>query len=305
MQKLLFYFLCCIGLLLFIKNFFGTANNAIVYPIPEYIFANKKNTPTQMQKKLQSIGTLLASEIENAPGEYGIYLKDLQTNEEYTYNAHLEFETASLYKLWVMGEVYRQVQNEKLTEEQVLSQSVSSLNRAFGLSDDVAEQTSGTISLSIADALHQMITISHNYAAHLLTAKIRLSTVTDFLKTYHLTSSKVGTTTTNPVTTASDIGKFLELIYTNKLISHSASQKMLNVLKEQKLNNKLPKYLPKDTVIAHKTGELGSFTHDAGIVYTHKGNYIIVVLGKYGIPTEAEEFIATLSKKVFDTYIEE
>ena len=77
---------------------------------------------------------------------------------------------------------------------------------------------------------------------------------------------------------------------------------MLQLLKIQKLNNKIPRYLPKDTVVAHKTGELDPFTHDAGIVYTPNGNYIIVVLSKSDDPDLAENRIADISKNVFNYF---
>jgi beta-lactamase class A len=61
----------------------------------------------------------------------------------------------------------------------------------------------------------------------------------------------------------------------------------------------LPKYLPKETVIAHKTGEIGTFSHDAGIVYTKHGPYIIVIFSDSDIPKEAEETIARLSQATY------
>ena len=50
--------------------------------------------------------------------------------------------------------------------------------------------------------------------------------------------------------------------------------------------------------IAHKTGEIGYFTHDAGIVFSNKGDYIIVVLTESDFPLATEEQIADISKSV-------
>ena len=77
---------------------------------------------------------------------------------------------------------------------------------------------------------------------------------------------------------------------------------MLDLLKKQKLNNKLPANLPEGVEIAHKTGEIGYFTHDAGIVYTSKGDYIIVVLSQSDMPSAAEDRIASISKNVYDYF---
>jgi hypothetical protein len=42
-------------------------------------------------------------------GTYAIVIKNLRTGEIYTRNETRIFEPASLYKLWVMGTVYKQV----------------------------------------------------------------------------------------------------------------------------------------------------------------------------------------------------
>jgi beta-lactamase class A len=73
-------------------------------------------------------------------------------------------------------------------------------------------------------------------------------------------------------------------------------------LKNQQLNNKLPKLLEKETVIAHKTGELESFSHDAGIVYSDNGDYIIVIMSETDNRNRANDTIAQISKEVYDYF---
>ena len=74
---------------------------------------------------------------------------------------------------------------------------------------------------------------------------------------------------------------------------------MTTLLKGQVLNEKIPKYLPPNTVFAHKTGELGQYSHDGGIVFANFGDYIIVVLSKSSSPKDANERIAEISKEVY------
>ena len=81
------------------------------------------------------------------------------------------------------------------------------------------------------------------------------------------------------------------------------TDKMLTLLKRQRLNGKLPKYLPKQSIIAHKTGELDSYSHDAGIVYAPPGEYIIVVLSETTSRAQADERIALLSQSVYKYFV--
>lgn len=235
-------------------------------------------------------------------GTYGIVVKNLQTGESYAFNDHHVFESGSLYKLWIMALGYDQIQVGDLDENKVLSDSVEDLNKDFDIDPSEAELTDGTITLTVDQALNQMITISHNYAAMLLTRQEKLSNVAVFLQQNGFNESSVGTSDGLPTTTAADIAAFYEKLYQGKLANQKYTNAMLDLLKNQQLNEKIPLYLPTDTVIAHKTGELDSFSHDAGIVYTPRGNYIIAVLTDTDNPSAAVERIAEVSKAVYNYF---
>lgn len=240
--------------------------------------------------------------LQGTRGTYGIVITRLPTGERYESNEHRRFQTASLYKLWVMAVVYQKIQEGNLRETQVLSEDVRVLNDKFHIASESAEQTEGTVTLSVADALEKMITVSDNYAALLLTEKVRLSSLATFLKDNGFSESSVGTNGDAPYSTPSDIALFFEKLYSGKLANTTYTDKMLQLLKEQRLNNKLPKYLPDSVVLAHKTGELDVYTHDAGIVYTPEGNYVIVVMSESDDPPSAEERIAEVSKDVYNYF---
>lgn len=250
-----------------------------------------------------SLEQAVASALEGTKGDYAFYIKNLKTAESYYRNENKQYQPGSLYKLWVMGAVFEQIEQGNLTEDDELSRTIPYLNSKFGISPENAEQTNGTISLTVNQALNQMITISHNYAAMLLTEKIKLSTVAQYLKDRGFYNSRVGTGGDEPLTTPADIGLFFEKLYKNELESAESNQKMLDFLKKQQKNNKLPLYTPSDLVMAHKTGELGMFSHDAGIVYTPKGDYIIVAFSETPSPKGAEDRIALVSKAVYEYFM--
>lgn len=232
-------------------------------------------------------------------GKYGIAIKNLKTREVYFSNEHREFDSTSLYKLWIMAVVFNQIQKVVLSEDQILSQDVEVLNKKFFIASESAELTEGKITSSVHTALEKMITISDNYSALLLTEKVRLSNVASFLQKNGLNGSRVGTHGEIPTSTASDITLFFEKLYKGELGDKNATEAMISLLKKQALNGKLPKYLPNNVVVAHKTGELGSFTHDAGIVYTQQGDYIITILSESNNPKGAVERIANVSREVY------
>lgn len=257
--------------------------------------------PIENSSFSKELERIVLTSLENTRGNYGIAIKNLKSGESYYLNEHISYDTASLYKLWVMAETFRQIKNGMLKENGILSEDVKTLNEKHKISSESAELTEGTITLSVNDALTKMIADSDNYAALLLSAKIRLSKVASFLKTNGFNESTVGTIDP-PITTAYDIALFFEKLYNMRLVNKEYSNKMIQLLKEQRLNNKISKLLPKNIIIAHKTGELDEYTHDSGIVYTQNGDYIIVVLSKSSTPDLAENQIANISEAVFNYF---
>lgn len=278
-------------------------------------FAKKEQNENRLISPLSDIASFIVSPFKNGAlknivqdslkgtkGTYGIVIKNLKTGEFYALNEHTVFEPGSLYKIWVMAVTVDQIRKGELKGDEELSEDISILNDKFNISSESAELTEGTITFTVNQALEQMITISHNYASLLLTEKIKLSSVKAFLHKEGFNESTVGTDGSSPTSTPADIALFFEKLYKGKLANSQDTSKMLDLLIKQKLNDKLPKYLPSEAIVAHKTGEIDFFTHDGGIVYGPRSDYIIVVLSKSHLPAVSEERIADISKKVYDYF---
>ena len=273
------------------------------------LFPNSTNTgeirvgSQVSQENSNSLEKIVQNDLIGAKGDFAVYIKNLKTGDSYVFKEHQVFDSASLYKLWVMGEVFEQLKSGRISMDTKLKEDVEVLNEKFKIASESAELTEGTIEQTVGDSLERMITISDNYSGLLLAWKLRLSTIASYLTRNGFAESKVGVSGGSPVTTASDIGLFFEKLYTGKLADPESTNAMLSLLKRQRLNEKLPKFLPENTVVAHKTGELDTISHDAGIVYTPKGDYIIVVLSDTPAPQSAVERISAISRDVYAYFV--
>lgn len=246
----------------------------------------------------KSIENVVKKSLAGTHGTYAIVIKNLKTGETYKQHGERAFDSASLYKLWVLGASFKLIKEGKLTENTDLTRDVRQLNEIFKIGTDSAELTEGTVNMKVGDAIEQMITISHNYAALLLVSEIRNSRVASFMREQGFKSSRLGEP---PKTNASDIALFFEKLYFGTMVDSSYSKRMLEILARQKLNDRIPKYLPPQIEVAHKTGEIDGFKHDAGIVFGREP-IIIVVLSESDSPQGAAQRIAELSKNVFDYF---
>ncbi len=232
-------------------------------------------------------------------GTYSVVIKNLKTGESYYLEEKKQFEAGSLYKIWILSETMNQLQKGRIKENEVLSEEIVVLNKAFDISSESAELTEGTLEITVSNAIRQMVAISHNYSALILSKKIGVSNAKKFIKDNGFEQTSLGIP---PKTTAFDVSLFFEKLYKGEIVNQQRSDKMMELFKKQELDNKLPKYLPEGTVVAHKTGEINYFSHDAGIVFGEKTDYIIVVLSESTNPAGAEDRIGKISKAVFDYF---
>lgn len=239
--------------------------------------------------------------LEGSTGTYSVAIKNLKTGEEYYKDEEKTFDSGSLYKVWTLLSALRQIEKGELKEDEIISGNIENINKALGQTSDEAELKSGEIDFTIREAMRQMITISHNYAAVLLTEKVGVENVQNEINSIGLKNTIINTQD-RPKTTAKDILILFEKIYKKEGISAWILHEALELLFNQELNDRIPKYLPKEARVAHKTGEIDFQKHDAGIVFTPNGDYIIVVLSESDNPTAASDRIATISKNVYEYF---
>ena len=84
-------------------------------------------------------------------------------------------------------------------------------------------------------------------------------------------------------------------------LSKTSREKALNILLQQRFNSMIPAPLPAHASVAHKTGEISTACHDAGIVYLpEREPYILVVLTEVAPDNDRRrESVAKVSEAVF------
>lgn len=284
-------------LLLYIYTY-EKKENKIVSPLGKNHDANSLvdkvlrafETKSKLQNQMENF-------LQDKDGTYAIYIKNLNTQETVEINSAQVFSSASLYKLWVAGEAYNQIKNGKLKKTDGMSYKRGDLYKIFDLEVE-EDKKDEEISFSVENALKQMIVVSDNDSALMLSARLGNNNITNFIKNNGFTHSSVEST---PSTSPRDIGIFFEKLYKGEIVDKDSSDQLLILLKSQRINDRIPKYLPDNVDTAHKTGELDTFKHDAGIVYG-KEPYVLVVLTDTPNPQSAAELIATISKEVYNYF---
>ena len=250
-------------------------------------------------------------------GQVSVAIKHLDSGRGVALESERPMPTASLIKLAVMVEVYRQVEEDRVD-----------LKDRLKLTSDDTVPGSGVLRkyftpgsrLSLRDAVRLMIAVSDNTATNLVLDHIGLkSTNRTMARLGHLNTrihAKVFRRDTSidtersqrfglGSTTASETAMLLEAIRGGRLVSESASKQMLEHLRSCESTERIPRYLPEGTVVAHKTGSVSRVRTDAGIIESPSGPIIVVVLTsenqdrRYGPENAAGRLIADISREAW------
>ncbi|WP_103104557.1 serine hydrolase [Brevibacillus reuszeri] len=107
----------------------------------------------------------------------------------------------------------------------------------------------------------------------------------------------------NNVATPADLNRLLIMIAQKEILTPASCDLMLDILRRQQYNSRLPFLLPEGTKVAHKTGTVNAVVNDAGIIYlpNGKGMIAITVLSR-GITEKsaAELTIARVARAIYD-----
>jgi beta-lactamase class A len=107
--------------------------------------------------------------------------------------------------------------------------------------------------------------------------------------------------------TADGLLRILLLLAEGKAFTPALSRKMMDILHAQEFNRGIPARLPKGTRVAHKTGEISTIAHDAGVVYLpDRKPYVLVILTEWDVDASGRSAaIAAISHAVYETLADE
>jgi beta-lactamase class A len=97
-------------------------------------------------------------------------------------------------------------------------------------------------------------------------------------------------------TTASDLAVILKQIYDGSLFAEQDNNRLLGDMKKQIFRAGIPAGIP-EAEVADKVGFLDDLLHDAGIVYSPKGDFLLVILTDKGYDWDS---IAAIASEIYE-----
>ena len=267
----------------------------------------------------------LQSEIERIEKESGakaiaVALHDLETGLELEHHADRWFHAASTIKVPILLGAFAAIDRGDLLPHS----RVHVRNRFLSIVEDIPFRVeSGRDANSavhnaigkmmrVDELAYHMITTSSNLATNLLLGVIGVDAVNQTLRELDVEDGielRRGVEDElafekgiNNMVTADGLLRILVMLAEGKAFSPALSRRMMDILHGQEFNQGIPARLPKGARVAHKTGEISTVAHDAGVVYLPKRKpYVLVILTEWDPAASGRSrTIAAISHTIYE-----
>jgi beta-lactamase class A len=278
------------------------------------------STPQVDQKTTDAWQKSLNQRIARHPGRVGVFIKHLEQGESFRFQEREVFPTASLIKLPIMIEVYRQADKGQVKLDDLVTLTDADKVPGSGI---LTPHFSAGARFSLRDAVRLMMAWSDNTATNLVIDRIGLASTTRTMRDLGLPETRLQSKVFRRDTsldversrlyglgscTAADMVMLLEALHSRKVASESSCEEMLGHLASCQDKNQFPRFLPREAVVRHKTGAVTGVRTDAGLIAGPGGTIAMCVLTREnksaadGGEDPGEQLCADLAQLAFDHF---
>lgn len=247
--------------------------------------------------------------IEKCDEDITMIVKNLSSNEMlFNYNEEKVYPSASIIKIPIMIEAL-----SKANDLQIPLLSIIQIKDSDKVDFSIIREQNLT-ECTFLELITWMIINSDNTATNLLIDLLGMDKINDRINSLGMKNTKLQRKMMdfqaikegkNNFTSLKDMLVVMEGLYRGEVIDKEVCKRALDIMKNQRDNSMLKRYIIENVVLANKTGELNNLNNDVGIFYTKNTDYFIgVFVHKAKDNKQAYEIIGKLSKKVYDYFID-
>jgi len=233
--------------------------------------------PSPFAARLEDAGLRAAIEavLAGREGSYSVVVHNLVDGRYAALNDGNVYYAASLYKVELLIEAYRQRDGGELDFSRLLT-----LEKKYVEQDLKTLELLGLIEgdmVSVQDAVRAMTIVSDTPTAVLMQDTLNPVRVDGTLASLGLTDTE--NANRDLPTSARDMARLLTAIAAGEGgVAEASRLEMLSLLHQEWLTEGIVAGVPAEAAVAHKTGSYTDATHDVALVWGPDGPYVIAVL---------------------------
>jgi beta-lactamase class A len=242
-----------------------------------------------------ALAALIRTTLSGYEGTYSVVVRNLEDGRFAALNEGEVYYAASLFKLALLLEAYRQRDAGEIDFSQVLTLEEKYAVYDLGTLESLGLEAGDM--LTLADAIRAMIIVSDTPTAVMVQDVVNPWRVDQTLRSLGVNDMSV--MTTDLPTTARDMALLMEAVAAGEGVTAESRREMLALLLQEWIRGGIPSGVPANSAVAHKTGNLANATHDVALVWGPGGPYIISVLSDRSWDWEAT---VAVSRAVWDYF---
>ena len=252
-------------------------------------------------------------------GAVAVALHDYESGTEFALEGDRVFHAASTIKVAILLALYKLAEEGRVRLDDTLHVRNRFRSLAGGEVFRVAANRDGDgavhrrvgRSMRVQELARAMITRSSNLATNLLLDHIGIEAVRSALAEAQIDGIEIarGVEDTRAFeqgisnrVTARGLVRLFRLLCESDFLAAETRAQMLEILHAQEFNGMIPEGLPRTARVAHKTGEISTVCHDAGIVFLPgRQPYVLAILAEMPASVETRSApVAEISRAIFE-----
>ncbi len=225
----------------------------------------------------------------------------------YELNSNKKVPSASIIKIPVLISLFEETDKGKI----LLQEKYLFKKEDIAPEDEESHKNFIDKELTIEFLAKEMMRVSDNSATNILIKSLGFDKINNSIrqKGLHVTqlnrfmmdfeAIKFGK---QNYTSAYEINKLLLLIIQKNILSDEMNKKFIEFLLLCEDNSTIPNLLPKNILVAHKTGSLNYLRGDAGIIFSNNLIILSIFVEKFKSQEQADKIIATISNFIFKIF---
>ncbi|MCC7208198.1 MAG: serine hydrolase [Anaerolineae bacterium] len=252
--------------------------------------------------------------IADSGAQIGVAIRHIESGVELMIGADTPVPLASVVKIPVLVEAFNQLGQGRFTLDE--RWPLAHDDKALG--SGILRYLDDGLALTVRDLITLMTIISDNSATDILMARLGLANIDAHMHRLGLTHTHVVRSLNdiftdmlpspdpdqdiyalarwesehgvrrdgfsyslgddNNVSTPREMTRLVEMIFKGDVLDRAACDAMLDILLKQQLNDRIPRFLPAGTRVAHKTGTFSGVRNDSGVIYASERSHIVLTM---------------------------
>jgi beta-lactamase class A len=255
-------------------------------------------------------------------GIVGVSILNIETGDTVNFNAHARLVLQSVMKFPIAMTVLNLIDKGKYKLGEQMK--VAKKDLPMGLYSPLRDKYPDGAEITLGDLLAYMVSQSDNNACDFLLKKIGgPQVVDDYVKSLGVKGISIKASETDMAAAwevqytdwakPADLVQLLDILYHGKALSKTSNDFLLKIMTETSTGpNRIKGLLPKDAVVAHKTGSSGTndagltpATNDVGIITMPNGKHLaiaIMVCNSKADEGARDAVIAKIARAAWDEY---